>query len=233
MPLLKLWNTIRGRSNSDTGQTDPEVATNGPTQTVASQATPASRPTAEPAIATKPTKQRLNLFGGGNPHAPLCKMIRTTTAKTVVEIGVEDGSRAIAVMGTLMQNLPPAPAADSACDGESATPALPAIRYVAVDQFEMAGGETTLKQFHRTLREAELRATVYPEPIDRAITRVAHTIGVVDLVLIATAAEQWQTPANEALMKRICHASTVVLYREGSDWRSWRTSPEVATKRAA
>lgn len=234
MSLLKLWNTIRGRSNSDAGQTQPEVATAVP------EATTPYQPIAQPVIAAKPikpTKQRLNLFGGGNPHAPLCKLIRTMTARTVIEIGVQDGSRAIAVMETLMQNLPPAPVlaplAEAVGDAEVASPTAPAIRYIAVDQFEMAGSETTLKQFHKTLRESEVRATVYPEPIDRALMRVAHTIGAVDLVLIAIATEQWQTPANETLLKRICHASTVVLYDEGSDWQRWQAGSAASTKRAA
>lgn len=229
MPLLKLWNTIRGRSNSEVQPTEPEVVTTRPTETVA------VKPVAEPAVAVKPSKQRLNLFGGGNPHAPLCKLIRTMTAKTVVEIGVEDGSRAIAVMGTLMPNLPPAAVVvpPTPTDADVAVVPPPAIRYIVVDQFEMAGGTTTLKQFHKTLREAEVRTIVYPEPIDRALTRVAHTIGTVDLVLITAPADQWQTPAIEALIKRITHASTNVLYREGSDWRAWQTGSTTSVRRAA
>lgn len=265
MSLLKLWNSIRGRSNSDAGQTEPEA---GPTPPAASNALPLkslpaksqpvksqsvksqsvkSQPMAvagDKAVApVKPAKPRLNVFGTNNPHASLCKLIRTSTARTVVEIGVQDGSRTIAVTGTLSLNLPPAPApapiavtdsaVDAAADSDAAKPAAPAIRYIAVDQFEMAGGATTLKQFHRTLREADVRATVYPEPMDRALTRVAHTIGAVDLVLIAVPPPQWQTPAIEALVKRICHPSTQVLFLDGTDWRGWQTTSVISAKKVA
>ncbi len=241
MPLLKLWNSIRGRSNHDTTPvkipavvTVPPQAAATPVKRVDTSTPPAASPKA---AAAKPARQKLNLFGGGNPHASLCKLVRSIPAKTVVEINVEDGSRAIAVMETLIQNLPPAPVATPIENGEAVdgvqTPAAPAVRYIVIDQFEMAGGATTLKQFHKTLREAGARATVYPETIDRGLIRVANTIGPVDLILISLPVDQWQTPSIESLLKRISHATTVVLHRQGNDWTKHQSGLVVGVRRAA
>ncbi len=97
---------------------------------------------------------------------------------------------------------------------------VPKVRYIVIDQFEMAGGATTLKQFHQTLRGAEIRPQVFPEPIDRGLTRVAHTVGAVDLILIAAARDQWQTPEISKLIGRVSHVGTIVLHRDGEVWKT-------------
>jgi hypothetical protein len=238
MPLLKLWNTIRGRSNSDAGQNPAPAAAQTQTKPVDGPAT-ATVPAAAtpPAAIAVPVRRRLNPFASNHPHAALCKLVRPIVARTVVEIGVEDGSRAIAVMETLLQNRPAAPVVNvssgDVARADVSNDAAPAVRYIVIDQFEMAGGTTTLKQFHKSLREADVRATVYPETIERGLTRVAHTIGAVDLILISVPTDLWQTVAIESLIKRIAHGSTVVVHRDGSDWKTLPISQTVATKRAA
>ncbi|TWU58934.1 hypothetical protein Poly51_17140 [Rubripirellula tenax] len=237
MPLLKLWNTLRGRSASSETETvevksvaevsnsansKPETAVSKPS--VAAHTGAASRPASKPT--PKPARSSmLGIFGSSGPHASLCKQIKALAApagreiRTVLEINVEDGSRAIAVLGTLANQWPVPPVA---AEGESVE-AVPTVRYIVIDQFEMAGGETTLKQFHQTLRGASIRPQVYPEPIDRGLVRVAHTIGAVDLILVATAAEQWQDEAMLKLISRVSHSETTLLYRDGDTWKAYST----------
>ncbi|QDT01918.1 hypothetical protein K227x_02870 [Rubripirellula lacrimiformis] len=289
MPLLKLWNTIRGRSTPDvvadaqppssvdtvpsqatspsasvgsapavqnlgipdsggTGNQTPSVGTSesGNSQTGTRETgnraavakagrktkaksapvavTPQSPVATQVPEAVKPAKPArrpaFGIFGSSGPHAALCKQIKSLPARTILEINVEDGTRAIAVLETLAANLPaPAPVADS--ESEAATTA-PAIRYLVIDQFEMAGGQTTLKQFHQTLREAAIRPQVIPEPIDRGLVRVAHTYGAVDLILIATPVDQWQNETIMKLIDRVSHSGTTLMFRDGDAWKSYQ-----------
>ena len=126
MPLLKLWNAMWGRS---AGATSASQQSTSPTPTLAE---PAAK-----SVGRQVSKSRgsgFNLFGS-NPHGALCKQVRATQAKSVLEVGVGDGSRAVAVMGTLANSGSP-------------------IRYFGIDQFELAGGAVSLKDFHRSLRAA-------------------------------------------------------------------------------
>ncbi len=149
MPLLKLWNAIRGRSAKG------QPADQGP----------ASEPQVTTQTTTSPRGSRLGIFTSG-PHAGLCKLLKSVSASSILEISVEDGSRAVAVLETITKN-------------------NKNVRYLAIDQFEMAAGAVTLKQFHQTLRAKEFRPQVIPETMERGLIRVSHTIGTVDLVLIA------------------------------------------------
>ncbi len=230
MSLLKLWNSIRGRSQAEqtapTPSSDVKPQPAGPS--VAGQAksksaaVPAvavpSRVAVSPQAVTPPKSARtFGIFGSASPHAGLCKLIKPMCVKSVLEIGVDDGSRAIAVLETLAKNLP-ATALDST---ESAkTQAASPIRYIVIDQFEMGGGTTTLKQFHQTLRGAAIRPQVFPEPIERGLTRVAHTIGAVDLILISTPTDQWQTTSVLGLIARVSRADTKLIYRNGDTWQA-------------
>ncbi|TWU56032.1 hypothetical protein [Rubripirellula reticaptiva] len=265
MPLLKLWNSIRGKSNSEAAE--PAKSIQDPSENSAKPATgaPVNSKTAKavnpapvaaapaPAAVPAPAKSRisaLGIFGSASPHAALCKQIKSMTTpgrgeasvreiRTVLEISAEDGSRAIAVLETLAKTLPVAAttvkiadidAGDAADDAVAA--AVPSVRYIVIDQFEMAGGATTLKQFHQTLRGADIRPQVYPEPIDRGLIRVAHTIGAVDLILFAAPADQWDKPEIAKLIGRVSHADTKVLVRDGDAWKSPTTS-ETPVRRAA
>lgn len=181
MPLLKLWNSIRGRSakvqaDDQDFQNDASANTKRPNRS-----------------------NRFSLFGGG-PHAGLCKLVKSVKANTVLEISVGDGSRALAVM-------------------EAVEKGNENVQYVAIDQFEMAGGTVTLKQFHQSLRANGIRPQLFPETVQRGLIRVAHTIGTVDLVLIGTPVETWQTAEVLALLSRVLHDQTLVLYQ--GDEETW------------
>ena len=80
----------------------------------------------------KPSKPSRGVLGlGGGPHSALCKQLKRIQAASVLEIGVGDGTRAAAVLQTLQSNSE--------------------IQYIAIDQFEMAGSELTLKHFHQQI----------------------------------------------------------------------------------
>ena len=208
MPLLKLWNSLRGRSAepAQPAKLDVVEAVGGvEPQAIQPSATAPEKManTLKPAK-TQPTpkkRSKLSLFAGPSPHASLIKNLRGVSAETVLEISVGDGSRAIEVVQTLA--------------GDRATP----VRYIALDQFEMAGGETTLMQFHQAMRSAGVRVQVYPETLDRGLARVAHTVGPVDLVLFSKPQSEWDSPEVRGLLTKVCKPSTVVLVCEGDVWQ--------------
>jgi hypothetical protein len=184
MPLLKLWNSIRGRSTNRRQAETDQVS--------------------EQRVAGKSrTSSGFGLFGGG-PHSSLCKRVKSIPARSVLEISVDDGSRAIAVMKTLAQT-------------------RQNVRYLAIDQFEMAGSGN-LKRFYQKLRAEQIRPQLFPETIDRGLIRVAHTVGTVDLVLIAAPVGRWQVPTTRTLLCRISHARTVILFLDDDHWRQLEAS---------
>lgn len=213
MPLLKLWNSLRGRS-AESAQPAKSVGVEasgaGQSQVVQPSATVAQESVQTQTAKTQSAKtqsapkkrSKLSLFAGSSPHASLIKQLCGVSAETVLEISVGDGSRAIDVVQALA--------------GDSANP----VRYIAVDQFEMAGGETTLMQFHQSMRSADVRVQVYPETLGGGLTRVAHTIGPVDLVLFSRPQSEWDSPEVRGLLTKVCKPSTVVLVCEGDVWQA-------------
>lgn len=222
MPLLKLWNLIRGRSASVDKSTHHAQEQKAPAaagqNSVRKQA---AGPAAQPQLESErrggrrraSKGPRISLFGGGRKHGPLCKLVKPVRAATVLEISVGDGSRAVEILETLRT--------DSS------------VRYVAIDQFEMVGGKTTLKAFHQKLRTNDIRPQVFPEPIDRGLVRVANTVGCVDLVIIAAEPAVWQTPETLSLLARVLHDQTTVLYRDEDSWDRYERTTAGSYRRAA
>lgn len=193
MPLLKLWNAMWGRSTGDTPVADPPVSSK---LSEAAASKPASKPVSKPV--SRGLSSGFNLFGS-HPHAALCKQIGALPARSVLEIGVGDGSRAVAVLGTLAKSGSP-------------------VRYFGIDQFELAGGAVSLKDFHRTMRGAGIRPQIFPEPVDRGLVRFLHTVGTADLVLLDQPAETLENPQVGQLLKRISNAQTTILYLQDDVW---------------
>ncbi len=142
-----------------------------------------------------------SLFGG-NPYSALCKKVAKTGASSVLEIAVGDGSRAIAIHECLTKK-----------GGQ--------VRYYGIDQFEAAGGSNTLKDFHRTLRAANVRAQIFPESVNQALVRFLHTVGSVDLVLISSPEGVVDDPVVQQLLARISHPGTQILYQKGDVWAEY------------
>ncbi len=205
MPLLKLWNSLRGQSTS-TPEPKAEESQNPTTQVSQNSAKSQSK------AVKRPTKTTFGMFGGG-PHSGLCKLLKPLSVHSVLEVGVGDGSRAIAVMETLSRQ-------------------SDAIRYYAVDEFEMAGG-VNLKQFHQRLRNHNLHPQLFPGPVDRGLTKIAHTIGSVDLILVANASAIDNNPAVTGMLARISHEGTGVLVSRNDTWSPMEVSIENDSRRAA
>ena len=205
MPLLKLWNSLRGQSTS-TPEPKAEESQNPTTQVSQTSAKSPSK------AVKRPTKTTFGMFGGG-PHSGLCKLLKPLSVHSVLEVGVGDGSQAIAVMETLSRQ------SDS-------------IRYYAVDEFEMAGG-VNLKQFHQRLRNHNLHPQLFPGPVDRGLTKIAHTIGSVDLILVANASAIDNNPAVTGMLARISHEGTGVLVSRNDTWSLMEVSIGNDSRRAA
>lgn len=95
------------------------------------------------------------------------------------------------------------------------------FRYAVIDPFEMGGSDRlTLKGCHSML--SKLGAKPFPVPMTgslaTALTRVAHTIGSVDLLVADCPAEQLDEATVRAIMPRIIHADSLVMGQSrGSD----------------
>ena len=205
MPLLKLWNSLRGQSTT-TPESKAEEPQNPKTQVAQTSAKSHAQ------AVKRPAKTTFGLFGGG-PHSGLCKQLKPLSAHSVLEVGVGDGSQAIAVMETLSRQ------SDS-------------IRYYAVDEFEMAGG-VNLKQFHQTLRNHNIHPQLFPGPVDAGLMKIAHTIGSVDLILVADASVIDNNPAVTGMLARISHEGTSVLVARNETWSFMEVSIGHRSRRAA
>jgi hypothetical protein len=153
-------------------------------------------------------------IGGRGPHGGLCKLVRSLNARTILEISVGDGTRAVAVLRAL------------SAGGEQ-------IHYAAIDQFEMSDGPVTLKEFHQSLRAENVRPQFFPGAIAPGLVQVSSTIGAVDLVLIGAESEKWQTAAVLALLPRIIHRRSVVLHLDGDSWNRYEPAAPSVQRRAA
>jgi hypothetical protein len=197
MPFLKLWNSLRGLArpavSTETSSTIPVTADHPVNPTVKVAARQEQR---------DKTSSGWSLFGGG-PHSGLCKQLKGVSVTSLLEISVDDGSRAIAILEALQASQQSA-------------------RYSAIDTFEMGGGRLTLKQFHQRLRAQGIRPQLFPATIDLGLMRVAQTIGPVDLIVIGAAIEHWQTVNTLPLLPRVSHNKTLILYRDGEQWKRYQ-----------
>lgn len=253
MPLKKLWNAITGRSSTETratsdsprdtplGSSDDAVGSagnpavvkaNAPTEkSVGSRRGGAKKAAAKRAKSQSKRSESVTEAGKSIPIAkpaaakprakvsrrdPLIKMLSVEemqSPSTVLEIGAGDGSRAIKVCTVLEET-------------------IETVRYVAVDQFEMAGGRTSLMDFHRALRGAGIRPQVFPEPIVSGLTRVAHTIGACDLILVSEQVSDEDLAQMGPQLARIAHPQTQVLVERSGVWNV-HTLARVDLRRAA
>ena len=225
MPLLKLWNSFRGKSAS---KSTPQPSVQ-PVKPLPS-GHPAKSPGGAPAVAAplkngashekkvseKPAKKKRGFLGRSPSRSPLVRELKDCSATSVLEIGVGDGSRAVEVVMFLSQ--------------QSDNP----IRYAGIDQFEMSGGETTLMQFHQKLRAASIRPQLFPEPTASGLLRVAHTIGMMDLVLIADDSVDCDSAKFRGLLSRVVHQGTRILRLDSvGTWSEVRIESASGLRRAA
>jgi hypothetical protein len=234
MALLKLWNSLLGRT-SDKSQTPGSLEAGRASSDTSSVDSARSIPAADPAqplssghaatsqakvahshVTAKPRPSaKRGLFGGGSPHAAILKKLRGVSAESVLEISVGDGSRAVEVLALLRSSA--GKSADAGADSIK-------LRYAAIDQFEMGGGTNTLMQFHQTIRGGGIRPQVFPEPVDRGLMRVAHTLGSIDLILISADAGDWDTPETKSLLARVVHDQSQIFFERNDAWHALELS---------
>ncbi len=128
----------------------------------------------------------------------LVRHILSNPIASLLEVGIGDGSR----LRRLSQIIQLAPNADK-------------LRYVGVDEFEASATgrpHMSLKSAHQLASQLDYKATLIPGQIANAITRVAHKIGVSDLIIIDGGMDPIQ-PQNSPIydwFNRIAHEGTTV-----------------------
>lgn len=258
MPLLKLWNSLIGRTPNSTASVATTVtpatgATNaGATNTAAPVApvthqTAASGPTrtakSQPAKATKAASPAVRLAPLTTPEpAPLPVPVAKRQAKVVTR--GEHAELCKVVIQTQAATVLEIGAGDGSraiamMDSLQAVSADKTLRYCVIDQFEMVNGPISLKAFNLALRAINVRAQVFPNEVEQGLSQFSRTVGFADLIVSTVPTAQWQTAAVQALVKRISHAGSVVLHSDGSRWqRSGKTVEQtkdhrVPTRKAA
>lgn len=132
-------------------------------------------------------------------NRPLYQAVRGRVIQSVLEINVATGERSERLIGWLREQ------------GSEGT-----IRYAAVDPFEAGGaGHLGLKEFHSRL--GRLGARPLPVPLAGSLavslTRVAHTIGAVDLLILDCSGAELNDPAVLHILPRLVREDSVVLTR--------------------
>lgn len=131
-----------------------------------------------------------------------------SSIETVLEVNVGNGDRSERLMRWI---------AEVQAGVQASQPANPLSRYAAIDAFEMGGeGHCSLKEFHS--RVGKLGAKPFPVPntgnLHAALTRVAHTIGAVDFVILDSVSSETIEQSNvQMILGRLSHEGTQFFWR--------------------
>ena len=175
MSLVKLWKSLCGRSKEHStaenlsgsdrsvGMSETSASMGEATSGVSSKAVPAKQVLANQVSGKKATSKKVSpkrrLFGGG-PHAGLCRELKGLKIESVLEISVDDGTRALAVLEVLQKKC------------------LQPVRYAAIDEFELGGSASRLRDFYCLLREHDIRPHLFPEKVDNGLRSVANNLEI-------------------------------------------------------
>lgn len=88
------------------------------------------------------------------------------------------------------------------------------FRYAVIDPFEMGGSERlTLKGCHTLLGKLGARPLPVPNTgnLAVALTRVAHTIGAIDLVIADCAMSELEQPSVRAVLHKLLHTESLLV----------------------
>jgi len=195
MPLKKLWNSIRGASDSEPRKTNQRTSTDA-------SESEAIKPKSKRRLA-KPTKPKLSLLDrvGSGAEASICRLVKRSGATSVLEIGIGDGKRALSVARSLVEANP---------DKK--------VTYAAIDMFEMGDGPITLRDFNQQLREQNVKPTLVPMGVIPGLARVSSTVGMIDLILIAEPTEQIEMTTLSMQLKRLTTSKSAVYQLADEKW---------------
>ncbi len=224
MPLRKLWNSICGKTTGSAaepishpvGDIGPKVSktpAKSPSPSPASQAP--SQASAQAPVSRPATFEAVKSLRGSatRDDKKLFRRIEALGVNSVLEVTLGDGRRSLAMLEQLTHK------------GHS-TP----LHYIAIDEFELGGGELLLRDFHRHLREYPAKVQLVPMPIDSGLDRVVRTFGQVDLILWA--ADQPPTAAQMDKLARLSKTSTVLVTKPDGRWSEARATVQKGKKAA-
>ena len=248
MPLKKLWNALRG-SSATAAQTSADHAAAPGSEAAPVEAGVANKASAKiPATTTADSTAKRRGSSAGDPASSGIRIAASTRSEsTVVTAPRREKSRTISVRKTSLtktlrkeaatldatkvlwlgvqecsvgaeaiQFLTAGSKAQESKDqgSDSPTPQL-----IVVEQFEAGDGPVSLMQFHRELRQHDLRPMMFPEAPAEAIARVGRTVGGVDLVLVERG--PWNVDI-ERVLGRITSPQTCVLRFQSGQWQRLR-----------
>ncbi len=228
MSLRKLWNSLRGTSSEPESRVTTNVVAPVPGGEIASKPNlappsiameaPVQKVTSAPASlaeVTPPRRSILSLRSRGE-HDALVKIIAQKRPKSILEIGIGNGSRMPAILASVSQS--------------EAEPG--GFKAIVIDEFEMAGGEVTVRDYHRQLAGLPIRPVIFPESVAKGLVNIAHRFGTVDLILVDAATEINQAEGLSQYLSKVSHAETIVLSNVTGKW-THRVDSDQSGRRAA
>ena len=144
-------------------------------------------------------QQKLNRKAAKPRVSELCATLQKLAPETILEIGVGNGKQSEEFLTGLKD-------------------AGLSIRYFAIDQFELADGPLSLREFHQMLRNAGIRPQIFPEPVVSGLTRFLHTIGSADVVLLTEPIPSDEEKQIRSLLQRISNNRTRILSLNNGKW---------------
>lgn len=237
MSLRKLWNSLRGNSGESESSVKVSTVVSAPAVPTSPLVIPASAATAKPAAATQtvrgavpassppaptavtevaaPRRSILSLRSRGE-HDALLKLIEQRQPNSILEIGIGIGSRMPAILASVAQS-----------GVEPST-----FKAIVVDEFEMVGGDVTMRDYHRQLAGLPIRPVIFPESVARGLVNIAHRFGAVDMILIDASVEEKHAEGLAKYLGKVSHGTTTVLSNASGKWTN-RQGRDNLTRRAA
>lgn len=237
MSLRKLWNSLRGNSGESESSVKVSAVATAPAVPASPLASTASAPTPKPAAASKtvraavpapkpsaptavievaaPKRSILSLLSRSE-HDVLLKLIDQRRPTSILEIGIGNGSRMPAILASVAQS-----------GVEPST-----FKAIVVDEFEMAGGDVTMRDYHRQLAGLPIRPVIFPESVARGLVNIAHRFGPVDMILIDASVEEKHAEGLAKYLGKVSHGTTTVLSNTSGKWTN-RQGSDNLVRRAA
>ena len=137
------------------------------------------------------------------PDRLIYKMIKRRSIRSIVEIGLGDGTRCGKLIAVAQKFNPDAK-----------------IKYTGIDLFDAReDGDEPLKliEMHRKLNAVEAKTQLVPGDLGSALPRIANAHVRTDLVIISAGFEEEDFEKTQMFLPRMLHPSSVVLIQDYED----------------
>ncbi|MEM6779434.1 MAG: hypothetical protein AAF670_17400 [Planctomycetota bacterium] len=216
MPFKQLWNMLVGskevaaggasidKASSSTQPVRPASNAKSSVPDQASKRTPWSRspdrsiPSTAPS--PKPRRRSILSMGGNGSDNRLLKQLVKLGTRRVLDIGIDNGARAANLIDGLSHQHND-------------------LIYAVIDEFELSGGSTTLKDFHSKMKGRAVRPIIVPAAPAAGVIRVAHRLGTVDVILIGEMNPS-HIGALAGALNKVMHAQTVIMQKTEDQWHA-------------